>query len=287
MGPFVRSARGWHGTRLQRVGQPAEAGVSLGCSGSRTILLTVRLRTRIAPTPSGYLHLGNLVHFRLVSMWARVKNLDIQLRIDDVDSDRVRDDYVLDIFRCLDFLEISPQGGPTTLADCQPKDAGFRQYLREELRQAHERGLETYVCACSRQQLRAGESCSCKTANIAWKPGENSVRFADVVLWRRDDLPSTQLASLILDRDDGITHIMRGADLAPTTSLQRTIAPYFAARDFMAADFVHHGLVRAPDGRKLSKSAGSQATPLPLTPNLRDHIQSESLRLWWELGITP
>jgi glutamyl/glutaminyl-tRNA synthetase len=233
------------------------------------------------------LHLGNLVHFQLVSMWASAKSLDIHLRIDDVDPERVQDEYVEDIFRCLDFLGISPQSGPKTLAQYQPRDAWFRKYLRAELQQARERGLQTYVCTCSRRQIRTGQSCTCKTANIAWKPGENSVRFADVVLWRRDDLPSTQLASIILDRDDGITHIMRGADLAPTTNLQRTIAPYFAAQEFAAADFVHHGLVRAPDGRKLSKSAGSQATPLPLTPSVRDQIQYQSLRLWRELGITP
>lgn len=242
-------------------------------------------RTRIAPTPSGFLHLGNLVHFQLVQWWAEAHGAEIHLRIDDVDAVRVRADYVSDIFRCLDFLGITPESGPSTFAEYQPRDPRFREDVRADLARAQERGLQTYVCTCSRRTSRTGERCACRGAMHSWHGGESSVRWEDVVLWRRDDLPSTLLTSLILDRNEGITHVLRGADLAPTTQLQRRIASYFDAEAFTSAQFAHHGLVLAPDGTKLSKSAGAQARPLDL-PAVREQIHREAGRLWSQLETT-
>ncbi|MCO6466579.1 MAG: hypothetical protein J5I53_08190 [Bradyrhizobiaceae bacterium] len=56
-------------------------------------------RTRIAPTPNGYLHLGNAVNAVITWMRARMAGGSVLLRIDDVDQSRVRREYVEDVFR--------------------------------------------------------------------------------------------------------------------------------------------------------------------------------------------
>jgi glutamyl-tRNA synthetase len=69
-------------------------------------------QTRIAPTPSGYLHLGNAYSFLLTKALAKKHGAKILLRIDDLDRDRYRPEYVEDIFATLDFLEIKIDQGP-------------------------------------------------------------------------------------------------------------------------------------------------------------------------------
>ena len=63
-------------------------------------------RTRIAPTPSGFLHLGNILSFAITADLARKSGAKTLLRIDDLDRDRVNPLYVQDIFDTLNFLEI-------------------------------------------------------------------------------------------------------------------------------------------------------------------------------------
>lgn len=69
-------------------------------------------RTRIAPTPSGYLHLGNILSFALTVTLARQTRANILLRIDDLDRERADRLYVQDIFDTLNFLEIPWDEGP-------------------------------------------------------------------------------------------------------------------------------------------------------------------------------
>ncbi len=62
--------------------------------------------TRIAPTPSGFLHLGNAYSFLVTKALAEKHGTKILLRIDDLDRERFRTEYVEDVFETLDFLEI-------------------------------------------------------------------------------------------------------------------------------------------------------------------------------------
>jgi len=61
-------------------------------------------KTRIAPTPSGYLHLGNVLSFAITVTLARQTGAKILLRIDDLDQERANQLYVQDIFDTLDFF---------------------------------------------------------------------------------------------------------------------------------------------------------------------------------------
>src|SRR3546814_4608083 len=77
------------------------------------------VRTRIAPTPSGFLHLGNILSFTLTAALAEKTQASTLLRIDDLDSQRINRLYVVDIFETLDFLEIPWTEGPTNYQDYQ------------------------------------------------------------------------------------------------------------------------------------------------------------------------
>jgi glutamyl/glutaminyl-tRNA synthetase len=75
-------------------------------------------------------------------------------------------------------------------------------------------------------------------------------RFDGVTLLRDDGTPTYHLASVVDDVDFGITHVVRGSDHRPNEALHRRLADALGARP---PDFVHHGLILGPDGRKLSK----------------------------------
>lgn len=69
--------------------------------------------TRMAPTPSGFLHLGNMYNFILNWLWARANNGKVLLRIDDADTERKRKEYLDDIFRVLEKTGLDWDLGPT------------------------------------------------------------------------------------------------------------------------------------------------------------------------------
>jgi glutamyl/glutaminyl-tRNA synthetase len=77
-------------------------------------------------------------------------------------------------------------------------------------------------------------------------------RFEGVMLWRDDGSPTYHLASVVDDIDFGITHVIRGNDHRPNERLHRALAEALGATP---PEYIHHGLVLGPDGRKLSKRA--------------------------------
>jgi hypothetical protein len=104
-------------------------------------------------------------------------------------------------------------------------------------------------------------------------------RFEGKTLLREDGSPTYHLASVVDDIDFGITHVVRGNDHRPNESLHRWL---FEALGATAPEFVHHGLILGPDGRKLAKRA-----PGGSVASLRDEgIPAEALRAYLEeLGL--
>lgn len=239
------------------------------------------LVTRIAPTPSGYLHPGNAVNFLLTAWWARQAGGRLLLRIDDMDAPRVRRPYLEDVFRVVEWLGIEIDEGPGDVAEFARSYSMARrtEYYRTELDR-----LDWYACGCSRRELAAGHGGNCLQQQRPLLPGETAAKvrlpqpcrvdvpgsgtvdvgaaMGDFVVWRRDGLPSYQLASVVADRDLGVNALMRGEDLLPSTAAQLFLAPRLGAHVFAAADFRHHGLLTAADGAKLSKSAGPQRSSI-------------------------
>ena len=74
-------------------------------------------KTRIAPTPSGFLHLGNVLSFSITAALAKKHGTETLLRIDDLDQARANDQYLQDIFDTLNFLEIPWNEGPRDVND--------------------------------------------------------------------------------------------------------------------------------------------------------------------------
>jgi glutamyl/glutaminyl-tRNA synthetase len=104
-------------------------------------------------------------------------------------------------------------------------------------------------------------------------------RFEGLTLLREDGSPTYHLASVVDDVDFGITHVVRGNDHRPNEPLHRRL---FEALGATPPEFVHHGLILGPDGRKLAKRA-----PGGSVASLRDEgIPAEAVRAYLEeLGL--
>jgi glutamyl-tRNA synthetase len=104
-------------------------------------------------------------------------------------------------------------------------------------------------------------------------------RFEGVTLLREDGSPTYHLASVVDDIDFGITHVVRGNDHRPNEPLHRGLFEVLGATP---PEFVHHGLILGPDGRKLAKRA-----PGSTVESLRDDgIPAEAVRAYLEeLGV--
>jgi len=255
--------------------------------------------TRIAPTPSGFLHEGNLVNFLLVQQLAHEVGADIALRIDDMDVFRMRPEYVEDIFRCLEWLGIEWQQGPRSVADFEalPSVEERADHYFERLESMIGAGLPAFVCACSRRDLGRDARCEkgCAEKRLKLKEGKTAARIrvpesepelraamGDFVVWRREDLPAYQLQSLIDDEEMGVTHIVRGEDLRDSTVAQRYLARFIPDSTFLKADVRHHPLITGESGAKLSKSQGTER--LELTPELRTRLDAAAASTSAALG---
>jgi glutamyl-tRNA synthetase len=260
------------------------------------------LKARIAPTPSGFLHEGNILAFLIQDRLAIRHGAILGLRIDDLDRERYREEYLQDIFRWLSRIGVQPEFGPR---DADDFHKNHRQALRLErymqvLDQLKAERL-VYACRCSRKELDAsgGKKCpaGCSSqkipldepgvlwrlrwptaSQVEWSDGfQGKVRIevtrsmGDVVLRRRDGLPSYQITSLTDDHDMGIGLLVRGQDLLDSTALQIWLHDRLWEPKDMAR--YHHMLVSGPDGVKLSKSAGFGSFPLDL-----DEYQLSGLR---------
>jgi len=268
--------------------------------------------TRFAPTPSGYLHLGNAVNAQLVAWLAAQHDGRMVLRIDDMDAPRSRPEYVDDVFDLLHWLGLVWQDGPRDSLDFAARHSqqARRSHYWSELEAARSNGLEVYACACTRT-MRTGPATGgcpggCRAAGLEYEETRTALRvhvplgtsvlvgdepvaldttMGDFVVWRRDGLPTYQLVSVIEDREAGTTHLVRGEDLRESTAAQLFLAPSLQARDFTGATFLHHGLVVAADGSKLSKSQASSG-PLARTDRMRDLVRERAEAMGRPLGIS-
>jgi glutamyl/glutaminyl-tRNA synthetase len=246
-------------------------------------------RTRIAPTPSGYLHLGNVLSFALTAGLARQSGASILLRIDDLDRERVSGEYVEDIFETLNFLGIPWDEGPRNAGEFEQVWSQVHRLgmYREALERLRERG-RVFACDCSRSKiLRESpegvypgtcrekgmsldmEGCSWRVRTEGVGPGgagledEGSgdaglpAEMADFVVRKKDGYPAYQLTSVIDDLHFGVDLVVRGDDLLASTAAQRWLAGELGFEEFRRIRFYHHLLLMESGDEKLSKSAGA------------------------------
>jgi glutamyl/glutaminyl-tRNA synthetase len=261
--------------------------------------------TRLAPTPSGYLHTGNIYNFLLNWLWAKSNQGKVLLRIDDGDAERKRKVYVEDIFRVLDWLGLDWDIGPSGPDDFEKN---WSQHRRKEMYEESLLQLVNaamlFACTCSRKDV-----CHCVEKNIplsqagtAWKikTNENTVvSFHDKILKetaipiypfvvrKKDGFAAYQLCSVADDRYFGITHICRGADLQESTAMQLYLDDALSSPFFRHCILWHHPLIENTKGIKLSKSAGALGESIVNTIS-KEKILSDFCRWmgWREEGLS-
>jgi glutamyl/glutaminyl-tRNA synthetase len=227
-------------------------------------------RLRYAPTPSGFLHPGNAFNFILNYLAARARpGARLLLRIDDLDGERKRPEYILDIFHTLRWLGLDWDEGPRDPEDFEANWSQRHRMARyqsalEELRAT---GL-LFACGKSRRELATygtsypewfrEQNLSLDAPGLAWRirtsPG---FPLPDFIVRRRDGFPAYQLSSLVDDLHFGVTHLIRGDDLRDSTRAQQYLAESLGWTAFGRIEVLHHPLILDDQGQKLSKSAGS------------------------------
>ncbi len=245
--------------------------------------------TRIAPTPSGYLHQGNAFNFLLNWLMARAQGGKVLLRVDDLDAPRAKPEYVADVFETLEWLSLEWDLGPTNPVDlAETWSQNHRLPLYHVLLERLRTEGHLFACECSRKtlaELGGVYSGTCRHKNIpfdqpdvAWRvtvDANETIHFMDgwqgeitmalgqevgsFVVRRRDGIPAYQIASLVDDVQFGITHIARGIDLLSSTASQLYLARLLGLDAFTQSQFYHHPLLLDAEGQKLSKSAGSMS----------------------------
>lgn len=241
---------------------------------------------RLAPSPTGRLHLGHAISF--LTAWRRARQAGgrLCLRVEDLDRTRCRPEYVQSMLDDFAWLSLDWDEGPIF------QHARRAKYL-DAWKRLHDRGL-LYPCERSRKELRDIASAPHTEEPlfpIAWRPPEGTGQratsptgcnwrfrvpegmevefvdghhgpqryiagqdFGDFLIWRRDDVPAYELAVVVDDADQGITEVVRGEDLLLSTARQRLL---FEALGFPCPETFHVPLVRDPEGRRLAKRDGA------------------------------
>jgi len=248
---------------------------------------------RFAPSPTGALHAGSLVAALASWLDARAHGGRWLVRIEDVDTPRCVPGADLEILRQLAACGLHPDEPPVWQSR---RGALYQAALDTLVAQG-----AAYPCACSRKDIeralaergtaraRHGELVypgTCRTglhgrAARAWRfrAGAAMVRWTDrrlgpqqqvvaaevgdFVLLRADGLWAYQLAVVVDDAGQGVTHVVRGQDLADNTARQVLLQRALGAA---TPAYLHTPLVLGPNGEKLSKQNGAQ--PLDLTDPL-------------------
>ena len=266
-------------------------------------------RGRLAPSPTGLLHLGHARTFWIAYRRALASCGTLVLRNENLDPQRSKPDFARAMIEDLLWLGIAWQEGP----DLGGEYAPYVQSERRPLYLAAWRSLVTagrvYPCSCTRRELAAnvgqervqegvqegeqegvedggepGEllySGRCRPAagttievpegpeGFVWRlrvPDQEVVAFedghfgaqtytagrdfGDFPIWRRDDVPSYQLACVVDDAAMRVTEVVRGADLLMSTARQLLL---YRALGLAAPAFFHCPLVRDAEGRRWAK----------------------------------
>jgi len=232
------------------------------------------LVTRFAPSPTGYLHLGHVVNAIYVWGVARALGGRVVLRVEDHDRLRSRRKYEQALLEDLTWLGFEPDTGLAPLLRQSDTPARYEAALAD-LGRAH----HVYACECSRKQI-GGERYdgSCRERRLEALPGRGirvrlgpeTESFTDALLGPLEQVPAEQCGDLLVrdldghwtyqfavtvdDVQQGITLVIRGADLVSSTGRQLALARMMGRTT--APIFLHHPLLRDARGGKLSKSAG-------------------------------
>jgi glutamyl/glutaminyl-tRNA synthetase len=274
-------------------------------------------RGRLAPSPTGFLHLGHAQTFWTAQERAIAARGALILRNEDLDRSRSRAEFVEAMLEDLRWFGFRWQEGP----DCGGPFAPYSQSERHEFYRAGFEDLKScgciYPCYCSRQDVLRALSAphagddeplypgTCRNNLIAsgnrklnWRfrvpDGEviefedercgkqrfvAAKEFGDFVIWRHDETPSYQLAVVLDDAAMKVTEVVRGSDLLLSTARQLLL---YRALNLEPPRFYHCPLMTDQSGARLAKR--SDAVSLR---NLRKQgLSPEEIRRDWDNNST-
>lgn len=244
---------------------------------------------RLAPSPTGLLHLGHARTFLLAWWSVRSRGGRILMRLEDLDGDRSKPEWCDAALRDLEWLGLDWDGTPRLQSE----------HMGAMLEVAH--GLETrglaYPCVCSRADIRSASSAPHGTTGETPYPGTCQARFqdrpgaraatgldpglrfrvptdpvtflddlqgptsahpaqecGDFLILKRDERPAYQLAVVVDDLAQGITEVLRGDDLLPSTARQELL---YRALAQPPPTWRHVPLVTDHEGKRLAKRDAS------------------------------
>jgi len=250
------------------------------------------VRVRIAPSPTGFAHLGTASTALYNVLFARQRHGKFALRIDDTDLERNRPEYEQLIYESLGWLELDWDEGPDKGGPYSP----YRQSERVDLYRQHASQLlsegKAYKCFCTPEELEAERrlpqaqkrpykySRRCLTDPpkdrtefaVRFKVPGGEIKFTDMVrgemsfdadligdfiVMKSDGYPTYQFASPIDDALMKISHVIRGEEHLSNTPYHLMVAD--ALGYDRPAAYAHMPLILAKDGAKLSKRKHPEA----------------------------
>ncbi|MEG2748493.1 MAG: tRNA glutamyl-Q(34) synthetase GluQRS [Acinetobacter sp.] len=244
---------------------------------------------RFAPSPTGPLHFGSLITAVASYCDAKANQGTWLVRIEDTDIPRIYPNSESHILNCIDAFEFEPDAEIIF----QKNRLDLYEQVLEQLKQAQ----QIYACECTRKQLGSNHIYvgTCRDLHLDFsnqairlKVDDQLICFddflqgrqcsnlkndlGDFVLKRRDGIISYQLA-VVDDYLQGITHVVRGADLLDNTARQIWLGSLL---DYPKLNYMHLPLAMNDQGQKLSKQNMAQALDLSKAAEL---LQSTILTL--------
>ena len=271
----------------------------------------MKVRTRFAPSPTGYLHLGGARTALFCWLFARKHDGEFVLRVEDTDRERSSEESVQAILDGMKWLDLDYDEGPFFQT---------RRYDRynEVIDQLIDAG-HAYKCYCSRERLdemreqaiaekrkpRYDGTCRDRTDAVAGvdpvirfkTPLEGKVviddlvkgtieidnaELDDLVIRRSDGNPTYNLTVVVDDADMQITHVIRGDDHINNTPRQIHI---FNAMGIPTPAFAHLPMILGDDGKRMSKRHGAVSVMQYENDGILPHAMLNYLaRLGWSHG---
>ena len=269
-------------------------------------------RTRFAPSPTGYLHVGGARTALFSYLEARHRGGQFILRIEDTDLERSTPESTSAILDGLLWLGLDWDDGPYYQTQ---RFARYREVAEQLLTSGH-----AYHCYCSKaelEQMRSEQEARGEKPryNGTWRDRTDTppagvagvIRFRnpqsgdvviqdrvrgrvvisnseldDLVIWRSDDAPTYNFAVVVDDADMGVTEVIRGDDHLNNTPRQINI---YHALGLTPPRFAHLPMILGPDGAKLSKRHGAVSVLQYREDGFLPHaLLNYLVRLGWSHG---
>ena len=228
------------------------------------------IKTRFAPSPTGWLHIGGVRTALYSWLYAKKNNGKFYLRIDDTDTTRSTDEYKNSIISALTQLglkhddEITYQSNRfdhyiDKIEELLNKDMAYYDKVEvnektkeTDLSVQYENRLnkEGYVIRFKNQKESSVTISDSVHGEIAFDPKV----FFDVVILRSNGVPTYNLTSVVDDIDLGITHLIRGDDHLSNLPVQVNL---FKSLNAKVPAFAHLPMIHGVDGKRLSKRHGA------------------------------